>query len=164
VLSIEVADAPGDPLAATPPPAEAPLTEDELAAWDAAWQDWDGFATWLVKTLALQARPALSAALAETLLEARYDLRDALARDERDRDPVRELFLKSWERLAPLVQDLQPDLPGGQALRYATFVGAGDALQSLGLLAPHGPALRPPYLAQHGPCPGARRHGLRPPL
>jgi hypothetical protein len=109
---------------------------ERAAAWDAAWQDWDGFATWLVKTLALQARPALSAALAETLLEARYDLRDALARDERDRDPVRELFLKSWERLAPLVQDLQPDLPGGQALRYAAFVGAGDAA-SLDLLAPH---------------------------
>ena len=146
VLSIEVADVPGDPLVAppadTPPPDEAPLTEpplteNELAGWDAAWQDWDGFATWLIKTLALQARPALSAALGETLLEARYDLRDALARDERDRDPVRELFLKSWERLAPLVQDLQPDLPGGQALRYATFVGAGDALQSLDLLAPH---------------------------
>lgn len=136
VLSIEVADANADPLAA-PRADTPPLTEDELAAWDAAWQDWDGFATWLVKTLALQARPALAEALAETLLVARHDLRDALARDDRDRDPVRELFLKSWERLAPLVQDLQTDLPGGQALRYATFVGAGDALQSLDLLAPH---------------------------
>jgi hypothetical protein len=141
VLSIEVSDAPADPLADpladTPPPAEAPLSEEELAGWDAAWQEWDGFATWLVKTLALQARPTLTEALAEALLEARYDLRDALARDHRDRDPVRDLFLKTWERLAPLVVDLQPDLPGGQALRYATFVGAGDALRSLDLLAPH---------------------------
>jgi hypothetical protein len=124
-------------LAETAPPAEAPLTEQELAAWDEAWQAWDGFATWLIKTLALQAGPTLTEALAETRLEARYDLRDALGRDARDRDPVRELFLRTWERLTPLVADLQPDLPGGQAMRYATFVSAGDALLSLDLLAPH---------------------------
>jgi hypothetical protein len=133
VLSLEVPEAPAD----WAPPLATPLSEEELAAWDEAWQAWDGFATWLVKTLALQAEPALTDALAETLLAARYDLRDALARDDRDRDPVRELFLQTWERLAPLVEDLRLDLPGGQALRYATFVSAGDALRSLDLLAPH---------------------------
>jgi len=133
ILDLEVPEAPGD----WAPPAAAPLTEDELAAWDEAWQAWDGFATWLIKTLALQSGPELTEALAETLLEARYDLRDALASDARDRDPVRELFLRSWERLAPLVADLQMDLPGSLALRYATFVSAGDALMSLDLLAPH---------------------------
>jgi len=137
VLSLDVPEAPADPLADTTPPAEAPLTAEELAAWDEAWQAWDGFATWLIKTLALQAGPALTEALAETLLAARYDLRDALAGDARDRDPVRELFVQSWERLAPLVADLQLDLPGSQALRYATFVSAGNALLSLDLLAPH---------------------------
>jgi hypothetical protein len=133
VLSLEVPEAP----AFLPPQPETPLTEEELAAWDAAWQAWDGFATWLVKTLAFESGSALNEALAETLLDARYDLRDALARDDRDRDPVRELFLKTWDRLAPLVQDIQPDLPGSQALRYATFLGAGDALRSLDQLAPH---------------------------
>ncbi|MDT8322335.1 MAG: lytic transglycosylase domain-containing protein, partial [Xanthomonadales bacterium] len=125
------------PPAVLPPPAATPLTEEELAAWDATWQAWDGFATWLVKTLAFESGSALNEALAETLLEARYELRDALARDDRDRDPVRELFLKTWDRLAPLVQDIQPNLPGSQALRYATFLGAGDALHSLDQLAPH---------------------------
>ena len=57
--------------------------------------------------------------------------REALARDERERDPVRALFLRTWERLAPLVEDLQLAVPGGQALRYATFVSAGNALQAL---------------------------------
>lgn len=133
VLTLQVAEPSPD----WAPPVEAPLSEDELAAWDAAWQAWDGFATWLVKTLAFESGAALNEALAETLLEARYDLRDALAREERARDPVRELFLSSWERLAPLVQDIQPDLPGAQAIRHATFVSAGEALRSLDLLAPH---------------------------
>jgi hypothetical protein len=133
VLSIEVADAPAD----WTEPAQAPLTEDELASWDAAWQSWDGFATWAIKTLAFESGSALNEALADTLLETRYELRDALARDERDRDPVRELFLNTWQRLAPLLQDIQTDLPASQALGYAAFVSAGDAIHSLDLLAPH---------------------------
>jgi hypothetical protein len=133
VLSIDVADAP----AGWAPPVAAPLAEEELAEWDVAWQTWDGFATWLIKSLAVPARPELAGALAETLLEARYELRDALAKDERDRDPVRALFLQTWERLAPLVHDLQLGLPGSQALPYATFVSAGNALQTLDQLAPH---------------------------
>lgn len=137
VLSLEVADAPGAAPTDTTHPVESPLTEEELAAWDAAWQAWEGFATWLVKSLAFASGSTLNEALAATLLEARYELRDALARDERDRDPVRQLFLLTWERLVPLLQDIQTDLPGSQALRYATFVSAGDALRSLDLLAPH---------------------------
>lgn len=125
---------------AAPPPepdTEAPLTPEELARWDAAWQSWDAFATWTIKTLALSAGPELSSALADTLLAARYDLRDALARDDRTRDPVRALFLQTWERLAPLVRDVQLGVPGGEALPYAAFVSAGDALQALDRLAPH---------------------------
>jgi hypothetical protein len=133
VLSLEVPDAPGGPA----PGPEAPLTPEELAEWDAAWQAWDGFATWLIKTLAATGGPELTDALAETLLEARYDLRDALAREDRDRDPVRTLFLGAWKRLAPLVGDVQLAVPGGQALPYAVFVGAGDALQTLDRVAPY---------------------------
>ena len=133
ILALDVPDAPPD----FEPQAQAPLTEPELAAWDDAWQAWDAFATWTIKTLALSAGPELTAALADTLLEARYDLRNALTSDERNRDPVRALFLQTWERLAPLVEDLQLAVPGGQALRYATFVSAGNALQALDQLAPH---------------------------
>ena len=132
-LTLEVPAAPPD----WTPPEEPPLTEAELAAWDANWQAWDAFATWMIKTLAEPAGPELSRALAETLLEARYELRDALARDELARDPVRELFLKTWARLAPLLHDSDLPVPGGQALRFAGFVSAGDALRTLDGLAPH---------------------------
>lgn len=125
-----------------PPPGWQPttqevLTPEELARWDAAWQAWDGFATWLIKTLAVTAEPELADALAETLLEARYDLRDAVAVDDRTRDPVRELFLKTWERLAPLLHETRLAIPGVQALHYATFVSAADALRTLDSAAPH---------------------------
>jgi hypothetical protein len=133
ILSAQVADAPPG----WTPPVEKPLTEEELARWDEAWQAWDGFATWLVKTLALSADPELDQALAEILLEARYELRDALAKDDRDRDPVRDLFLSSWERLAPLLGNVQLGLPGSRALPFAAFVGGANALQALDQLAPH---------------------------
>lgn len=132
ILSLEVPDAP-----ATPLPAEAPFTDEELARWDASWQAWDAFATWTIMSLAERAGEDLTRALAETLLKARYDLRDALARDEPGRDAVRTLFLQTWERLAPLVSDIQLGVPGAEALPYAAFISAGDALQALDLVAPH---------------------------
>lgn len=133
ILSLEVPEPP----AHAEPHAEAPLSDAELAAWDAAWQSWDAFATWLIKSLAAPAGPELTRALAETLLAARYDLRDALARDERQHDPVRALFLQTWDRLAPLVREAQLAVPGAEALPYAVFVSAGDALQTVDRLAPH---------------------------
>ncbi len=133
VLSLDV------PAAATdsPPTAQAALSAEELARWDAAWQAWDGFATWLIKTTAASAEPELADALAATLLDARHDLRNALALDDRKRDPVRELFVKTWDRLAPLLHESQPDLPGAQALPFATFIGAADALLALDRVAPY---------------------------
>ncbi|UTW11236.1 lytic transglycosylase domain-containing protein [Marinobacterium rhizophilum] len=125
-----------------PPPNWTPasdqvLTEAELAHWDTRWQAWDGFATWLIKTLGASAEPELARALADLLLQARYDLRDALADDDRARDPVRDLFLNTWERLAPLLHDTRPTLPAVPALQYATFVSAADALSTLDRIAPH---------------------------
>ncbi len=128
--------------APAPPPDWAPteetaLTPEELAAWDAAWQSWDAFATWLVKDLATPAEPELRATLAEILLEARHELRDALAADVRDHDPVRSLFLSTWARLAPLLRSTDLNLPGARGMQVATFVSAANALEALDIAAPH---------------------------
>ncbi|MEQ9394873.1 lytic transglycosylase domain-containing protein [Haliea sp.] len=116
---------------------ETTLTTEELAAWDAAWQSWDAFATWLVKDLATPAEPELRAALAEILLEARHELRDALATDAREEDPVRHLFLSTWARLAPLLQSTELNLPSARGVELATFISAANALQALDSAAPH---------------------------
>jgi len=114
-----------------------PLTAEELATWDAAWQSWDAFATWLVKDLATPAEPELRATLTEILLEARHELRDALAAEEREDDPVRSLFLSTWARLAPLLRSADLNLPGARSLELATFISAANALQALDAAAPH---------------------------
>jgi hypothetical protein len=133
MLNLEVADAPVNWV----PPAQPPLSDAELAAWDANWQAWDAYATWMIKTLAFSTDPELTRALAETLLVARYELRDALVSDEPSTDAVRELFLSTWARLVPLLQDSDLPIPGGEALTFAGFISAGNALLTLDQLAPH---------------------------
>lgn len=118
------------------PAAQPALSAEELARWDAAWQAWDGFATWFIKDLARDAAPPLREGLAELLVEARYALRDALVEEQVGNDAVRQLFLDVWERLAPLLRDHTSDLPGGRSLQLATFLGAGDALRAIDQAAP----------------------------
>lgn len=132
-LTLNVPDA----LPGWAPGQQPPLSDAELTAWDANWQAWDAFATWTIITLASDAGAELTRALGDTLLEARYDLREALESNDRARDPVRDLFLKTWARLAPLLHDADLPVPGGQALRFAGFISAGDALVTLDRLAPH---------------------------
>jgi len=129
-------EAPAPPPDWAPLP-EAALTPEELAAWDTAWQSWDAFATWLLKDLAAPAEPELRATLTEVLLEARHELRDALAAEEREEDPVRSLFLSTWARLAPLLRSTDLNLPGARSLELATFISAANALQALDTAAPH---------------------------
>lgn len=117
---------------------EAPFTAEELARWDASWQAWDAFATWLIKDLAAPSDPDLRYALAEILLETRYDLRATLAAEELAGEPVRELFLATWSRLAPLLQRSElVAAAGGRSLQLATFVTGANALQALDHAAPH---------------------------
>lgn len=109
----------------------AVLTDDELAAWDAHWQAWDSFATWTIRFLALTVDEELRFALVDTLIQARYALRDALAADNRSVDPVRELFTDTWTRLAPLVAQAVRDVDSTTALSYLAFISAGDALAAV---------------------------------
>ncbi len=127
--------APPPPPGWTPPAAEPALSVEELAQWREAWQAWDVFATWLIKELAVATTPALRDTLAAILLDARHDLVAALATDS-GKDPVRELFLKSWQRLRPVMRELGASLPAGDALRLLSFMSAADVLDGLDRAAP----------------------------
>lgn len=125
------------------PPAEitaardaAPLDAAELEAWDQAWQAWDAFATWTIKTLNATAPAELQAGLLETLLEARYELRAALVEHDTGADPVRRLFVDTWTRLVPLLQQMQLAGRDRETLAYIAFIGAGDALKALDTIMP----------------------------
>ncbi len=134
VFTMNVPDTPPDWQPAIP---QAALTAEELAAWDAAWQDWEGFATWLILALAEPAGPEMRQTLVDLLFDARHQLRDALELEQPHGDPVRELFLTTWERLAPLLREGLVQLPGADLLHLASFISAGDALVALDQAAPH---------------------------
>lgn len=123
-----------EPLSPEPEPTLSPA---EIEAWNAAWDQWDAFVTFVAKTAAGPAGAAQRQALFDVLIEARYELAAALAPAHRGApDPVRPLFVKTWARLAPVLRDVSLGLPGEQALHYLTFITAADALRAIDRLGP----------------------------
>lgn len=116
----------------------APLSEDELRRWQQALQQWDAFLTFVVKLTGGDTQIlALRRTLLTILLDERYAVTEALASpDTSVHDPVRPLFLRAWARLAPALREVADGLPADQALRYLSFVSAGDALEALDQLGP----------------------------
>jgi hypothetical protein len=127
-----VFEVPNAPAVAPAPGPEPPLTPAEVEAFNARLERWDAFVTFVVKglgrmTLSGETREALLA----TLLDARHGVVEALERPIRGNDPVRRLFVQTWERLRPVADDLARDLPGGESFRLLVFLAAGDALRAL---------------------------------
>jgi hypothetical protein len=118
--------------APAPEASEPPLNEAEIRAFTDRANQWDAFVTFVIKTLGARALKAETRqALLETLIDARYHVADALAAPSRRQDPVRTLFLKSWERLRPVADEIARELPGAEAAQLVTFLAAGDALAVL---------------------------------
>lgn len=127
--------------------AEPVLDAGELARWERLEDEFDGFLTVVIAALARQADdPGLRLELLGVLLDARHSIAEALAENypesdpdsDRDRDPVRRLFVESWDRLRPWLGEMDgfrhPDIDGDLAL--AAFVAGGDALRALDALGP----------------------------
>lgn len=120
-----------------PPGPEPTLSAEELARWNAAWDEWDAFVTFVAKQAAGDAPAAQRAALLDVLIEARFDILAALAPAHPGApDPVRPLFVATWTRLAPVLRDISLGLPGESALRYLSFITAADALRGIDALGP----------------------------
>lgn len=136
----EVAVAPGGvratlalnvPLVDQPTPRPEPtFTPEELERWQRALNQWDAFLTYTIKFVwADSLIRELRQPLADVLLEGRYDMLEALApSDPGAPDPVPELFVRTWKRFAPVLQQVAVRQKGQEALRYLSFLSAGDAL------------------------------------
>ena len=75
--------------------------------------------------------------LLDLLIETRYDILMALSDPAtQGPDPVRQMFVDVWSRLAPLLREVSHDLQGDLPLQYLTFIAAGDMLQILDRLGP----------------------------
>jgi len=140
-IALELPDAwlaaPAAPVVAAAP--AAPLSEAELEALEKALEPWDAFLLYAVKQLALDSEnSALRKRLFTLLLESRYRLTEILSGDAPAAgDPLRELFVDTWDELRTILADGQRDRAlDASLLRYAAFIDAGDALLALDRAAP----------------------------
>jgi len=127
------------PTAAAPRAPEPALTPAQLKRWEAALEHWDGFLAFVVKDLGtVNADPAARNELLDLLLTARRDLVTVVGRGpEPGIDPVRALFLSTWERLRAIVRRTATQKGDERrALRYVVFLAAGDALAAIEATAP----------------------------
>jgi len=92
---------------------------------------WDGFLTRVVKRSAGEASDDdLRTEFLFALLGGRHDGLSLLESAAPVSDPLRELFLQSWERLSPLFERLAGELDAQAAEPFRALVAAGDALKA----------------------------------
>ena len=126
-----------DRLPATQEPA-ALLSAEEIQQLEANWQMMDAMVTFAVKRYAkATSQQDLRDALVDILLDARYRLRDALAKPvTRTNDPVRHWFIDSWKRLGPVLRQISLENPGQEPMLLVSLLTATDALKILDRLGP----------------------------
>jgi hypothetical protein len=126
-----------DRLPATQAPA-ALLSAEEIQQLEANWQMMDAMVTFAVKRYAkATSQQDLRDALVDILLDARYRLRDALAKPvTRANDPVRHWFIDSWKRLGPVLRQISLENPGQEPMLLVSLLTATDALEILDRLGP----------------------------
>lgn len=127
--------------AAAPSAADAaPLTAEELAAFEATAQAWDAFLVYIIRSLGLDIDdPGVRIRLLEILLDSRYQVAGILSGEigAVDGDPTRELFAATWNDLHALIDEAgRRGLLRGRLLAYLSFLSAGDALFFLDNMAP----------------------------
>lgn len=126
-------------------PAEPRLSAGERVQMEPLEDELDGFLTAVITALAESAPTAeLRLELLAVLLDARHAIAEAFSEDGQaaaradppEPDPVRRIFIESWDRLRPWLAELDladvPDLEGD--LRLAAFMAGGDALRALDAL------------------------------
>ncbi len=127
---------PATPVAIVPEPA---LTLEERTAWERALADWDAFLTFAIKQLGIRDRdPEVIDALFALFVDGRHAVLGVLASGPRPGDdPVRALFLDSWETLRGIVRRVSGAREGDDvALHFLRFLAAGDALAALERVGP----------------------------
>ena len=128
-IAIDVPE--GEP---APSGSEAALTDAELAAWEDRINRWDAFLVVAVKTLGLTTTDrGVRTELLAILLDARRELVEVLRQGPvPGTDPVRNLFLSSWDRLRVQTRRaIHEGRLGERAWRFISFLAAGDALAAL---------------------------------
>lgn len=136
-LELTVADS---RLQATPPLPQAPLSPEEVEAFQQALEPWDAFLVFVIKSAGAELVDIeMREQLFDLLLTSRYELLPILAGEAavNSGDPLRLLFTDAWQQLRLIIEGAeQRGLVQEKMLRYMTFINAGDALLALDKAAP----------------------------
>ena len=114
------------------------LSENEIQRLEQRYQSWDAFLTFVIKEVAAATgSKKLRSLLLEILLDARYQFKSILREPQKSADdPVKQLFIQSWERLIPVMRKISIHSPEQNLLPYLSFITAADALNALDRLGP----------------------------
>jgi len=99
----------------------------------ASWQQWDAFLTFVITQVGQMLPAEQRRMLADVLLDARYELADALVSPTIRADVlVPRLFVNTMQRLSPALRSGLTGLPSGQAAQISNFANAMDSMTALG--------------------------------
>ena len=117
---------------------EPTLSEHEMQRMEQRYRNWDAFLTFVIKEAATATRSEeLRVALLEILLDARYQFKSILGEPPQSAaDPVKQLFIRSWERLKPVMREISVHSPEQNLLPFLSFITAADALNALDRFGP----------------------------
>lgn len=118
----------------------APLSPEELAVVKQELEQWDAFLVFVLKNIGMDIEdPDIRAQLLELLLASRYEVLPILAGESSELagDPVRTLFVETWNRLQEIILTAeQRGIVMNNAVRYVSFIRAGDVLLTIDRAAP----------------------------
>jgi hypothetical protein len=109
----------------------SPIAATE-AAGQADWRQWDSFLTFVVKHFGQDIGGEQRNSLCDVLLDGRYEMVQAISPATGIKDPVPGLFLNTWKRLSPVLNQALPGLSQQTAARYRSFITAADGLAAVG--------------------------------
>jgi len=117
---------------------EPALTAIEVQQLEQRCQAWDAFLTFVIKEVATATRSeALRSTLLDILLDIRFQINHILTSNLKGgADPVKQLFIRSWERLEPVMREIGNQSPEHNLLPLMSFITAADALKALDRLGP----------------------------
>ncbi len=112
---------------------EPTLSKHEMQQLEQQYRSWDAFLTFVIKEAATATRSEeLHAALLEILLDARYQFKSILGEPSQSTtDPVKQLFIRSWQRLMPVMRQISVHSPKQNLIPFLSFITAADALNAL---------------------------------
>ncbi len=115
------------------------LTQAEIAQLEKKLDALDGFITFTIRQfLTPDTPPSVRAQLLNTLINLRYDIIAIIKNPEvSGEDPVKRLFISTWQTIAPLVREVAKLQPVNTiSLEYLTFITANDVLYTIEEIGP----------------------------